>query len=76
MIILWFSCGAASAVACKISLEKHPDARIVYQHIESAHSDNVRFIADCEKWFLAWIQTKNIGQTDYLQTGRHILSLL
>ncbi len=51
MIILWFSCGAASAVACKIALEKYPDARIVYQHIESAHPDNARFIADCEKWY-------------------------
>lgn len=51
MIILWFSCGAASAVACKMALEKYPDARIVYQHIESAHTDNMRFIADCEKWY-------------------------
>jgi 3'-phosphoadenosine 5'-phosphosulfate sulfotransferase (PAPS reductase)/FAD synthetase len=51
MIILWFSCGAASAVACKLALAKRPDARIVYQHIESAHADNKRFIADCEKWY-------------------------
>lgn len=51
MIILWFSCGAASAVACKLALAQWPDARIVYQHIESAHADNKRFIADCEKWY-------------------------
>ena len=51
MKILWFSCGAASAIACKIALEKYPDATIVYQHIASAHPDNERFIADCEKWY-------------------------
>lgn len=50
MVILWFSCGAASAVACKMALEKYPEARLVYQHINSAHEDNKRFIADCEKW--------------------------
>lgn len=51
MIILWFSCGAASAVACKMAIEKYPEARVVYQHIESAHPDNARFIADCGKWY-------------------------
>ena len=51
MKILWFSCGAASAVACKIALKQYPDARIVYQKIWSAHEDNERFIADCEKWY-------------------------
>lgn len=53
MIILWFSCGAASAIACKIALDKYgaKNVRIVYQHINSAHADNKRFIADCEKWY-------------------------
>lgn len=51
MKILWFSCGAASAVACKVALESYPEARIVYQHIGSAHLDNARFLADCEKWY-------------------------
>lgn len=51
MVILWFSCGAASAVACKMALEKYPEARIVYQHIGSAHEDNARFLADCERWY-------------------------
>ena len=55
--ILWFSCGAASAVACKIALEKYPDARIIYQETGSAHPDNVRFILDCEKWYWKKIET-------------------
>ena len=50
-VILWFSCGAASAVACKIALKQYPGARIVYQHIASSHPDNARFVADCEKWY-------------------------
>ena len=51
MKVLWFSCGAASAVACKIGLAKYPEARLVYQKIWSAHEDNERFIKDCEKWY-------------------------
>ena len=50
-IVLWFSCGAASAVACKIGLNMYPNARVVYQKIWSAHADNDRFLADCEEWY-------------------------
>ena len=51
MIIAWFSCGAASAVATKKAIAQHPNIRIVYQHIATAHPDNDRFIADCERWY-------------------------
>lgn len=51
MRISWFSCGAASAVACKLDLIKYPNTRLVYQKIWSAHPDNDRFIKDCEKWY-------------------------
>lgn len=51
--ICWFSCGAASAVAAKLTLEVNPNALVVYQHtgIGSEHPDNMRFLKDCEKWF-------------------------
>ena len=49
MKLLWFSCGATSAVACKLALTD--DCRIIYFHIDSAHPDNDRFIKDCEKWY-------------------------
>lgn len=51
MVIAWFSCGATSAVACKIALSMYDDVRIFYIETGSAHSDNDRFISDCEKWY-------------------------
>lgn len=50
-IICWFSCGAASAVATKLTLAERPDAVIVYQNSDSEHKDNMRFLKDCEEWF-------------------------
>lgn len=51
MIIAWFSCGATSAVACKIALQMFDDVRIVYIETGSGHPDNARFISDCERWY-------------------------
>ena len=45
--ISWFSCGAASAVATKLS---KPDV-IGYCHTGAEHEDNARFMRDCEEWF-------------------------
>lgn len=45
--VAWFSCGAASAVAAKLS---EPDV-IAYCETGSEHSDNDRFLRDCERWF-------------------------
>jgi hypothetical protein len=70
MRIAWFSCGAASAVACKIALEKYPETRLVYQHISSAHPDNARFIADCEKWYNAKI---HIIQSQFYVDQFHVI---
>lgn len=50
-VIAHFSCGAASAVATKIALEKYEKVEIVYCDTGSEHPDNKRFIADCENWF-------------------------
>ena len=43
----WFSCGAASAIACRLSA---PDV-IAYCETGSEHEDNQRFLADCERAF-------------------------
>lgn len=45
--ISWFSCGAASAVATKLS---RPDV-VAYCETGSEHPDNERFMADCVRWF-------------------------
>lgn len=52
MKIGWFSCGITSAVACKLAVEKYgkENVRLFYLEIDSAHSDNKRFIEECEKW--------------------------
>ncbi len=55
-VVCWFSCGAASAVATKLTLAQYANspiheiviARII---VREEHPDNERFAADCEKWF-------------------------
>jgi 3'-phosphoadenosine 5'-phosphosulfate sulfotransferase (PAPS reductase)/FAD synthetase len=49
--IAWFSCGATSAVACKLALQKYDDVEICYIETGSHHPDSQRFLQDCEKWF-------------------------
>tara|TARA_R110002074_G_scaffold354134_1_gene525952 strand:+ start:48 stop:863 length:816 start_codon:yes stop_codon:yes gene_type:complete len=50
-VICRFSCGAASAVATKLAIEKYGEVEIHYNDTGSEHPDNARFMADCEKWF-------------------------
>jgi hypothetical protein len=50
--LVWFSAGAASAVATKLVLSEDLDEVVVaYVDPGSEHPDNERFIQDCEKWF-------------------------
>jgi len=50
-ILVWFSCGAASAVAAKLAVEKYPDCEVLYcDTLAYEHPDNVRFLGDVEKW--------------------------
>lgn len=52
-IIVWFSCGAASAVAAKKTLEiygPNNNVRIVNNPVIEEHDDNTRFLKDVEKW--------------------------
>lgn len=50
--ICWFSCGAASAVATKITIEAgNGDIVPAYCETGSEHPDNGRFLSDCERWF-------------------------
>lgn len=51
-VIARFSCGAASAVATKLAIEKYGDrVAIYYNDTNSEHPDNARFMSDCERWF-------------------------
>lgn len=52
-IVVWFSCGAASAVAAKKTIEKYGDfcnIRIVNNPIKEEDDDNQRFLKDVEHW--------------------------
>ena len=52
-IAVWFSCGAASAVASKITVEKYGDTHnilIVNNPVKEEHEDNRRFLSDVSKW--------------------------
>jgi len=52
-IAVWFSCGAASAVAAKLTLEKYGrynKISIVNNPIKEEHKDNQRFLRDVEEW--------------------------
>jgi len=52
-IAVWFSCGAASAVAAKLTLDKYGKdnkVSIVNNPIKEEHGDNQRFLKDVESW--------------------------
>jgi hypothetical protein len=49
--VVWFSCGAASAVASKVALEEDPTTIIANIYVANEHSDNQRFLKDCQEWF-------------------------
>ena len=52
-IAVWFSCGAASAVAAKKTIEKYGDTHnviVVNNPVDEEHDDNRRFLKDVERW--------------------------
>jgi len=53
VIAVWFSCGSASAVAAKRTIEKYGDyctIRVINNPVKEEDSDNLRFLKDVEKW--------------------------
>lgn len=58
-VAVWFSCGAASAVAAKKTIEKYGQTHniiVVNNPIINEHHDNERFLVDVEKWLGVEIQ--------------------
>lgn len=52
-IVVWFSCGAASAVAAHETIRRYGDThtvRVVNNPVAEEHEDNRRFLRDCEQW--------------------------
>ncbi|MGX7706291.1 hypothetical protein [Methylobacterium sp. Gmos1] len=52
-VISWFSCGAASAVATKLTLADAGTREVVVAYCEtgSEHPSNHTFLKECERWF-------------------------
>ena len=49
--VVWFSCGAASAIAAKLSVKKYgDDCDVVYCDTGGEHHSNKKFLKDVEKW--------------------------
>ena len=60
MIAVWFSCGAASAVAAYKTIEKYGithTIRIINNPVIEEDSDNIRFLKDVEKWLGVEVET-------------------
>lgn len=52
-IVVWFSCGAASAVAAKKTIERYGEnntIRVVNNPVKEEHEDNRRFLSDVQDW--------------------------
>ena len=49
----WFSCGSTSSVACKLAMDMYGTENVDLWYIDTgaSHSDNDRFIRDCENWY-------------------------
>jgi len=59
-IVVWFSCGAASAVALRETLRRYGDKcviRAVNNPVAEEDEDNRRFLYDVERWLNVYIET-------------------
>lgn len=65
-VVVWFSCGAASAIAAKLTLRSDPEAVLAYCETNAEHPDNERFLADCVRWFNAPIA--RLSSSQYVDT--------
>lgn len=69
VIAVWFSCGAASAVALKTTLEKYPHCTVLALNnpVDEELADNRRFLADVGNWLDIEIQT--VRNEEYRSTS-------
>lgn len=76
--VVWFSCGAASAVAAKCAVEKYGDAcHVVYcDTMETEHPDNQRFLVDVEDWIGRRVEkirsTRYVSVDDVINRRRYM----
>jgi len=79
-IIVWFSCGAASAVASKKTIELFPNREVLIVCCDtrpSEHPDNYRFSADVERWLsqpIVFIRNSEFETVDDVFAVRRYMS--
>lgn len=78
-VLAWFSCGAASAVAAKMTVEKYgPRAEVVYcDTLATEHEDNARFFADVQRWLgrpITIIRAKKYATIDEVFIGERYMA--
>lgn len=58
-VVVWFSCGAASAVAAKLTIDLYgkESVRVVNNPVAEEDTDNRRFLRDVEQWLGVNIET-------------------
>lgn len=77
-ILSWWSAGVTSAVASKLAIERfgRENVRLIYFHIDTAHSDNIRFKRECEDWYGKEIEVyksdKYTDQFDVIESTGYI----
>jgi 3'-phosphoadenosine 5'-phosphosulfate sulfotransferase (PAPS reductase)/FAD synthetase len=75
--VCWFSAGAASAVATKLTLATADDVVIYRADTGAEHPDNERFHDDCAKWFdhpIEVIRSKKYADTWQVWTERRYIN--
>lgn len=78
-IVVWFSCGDASAVAAKLAIKKYAGRDLVVARIciDSEHWDNDRFAQDCERWYgypITELRSKEYADTWDVWTKRRYIA--
>lgn len=77
--LVWFSCGAASAVAAKLTVEKYgADCEVVCCDTRSSeHPDNFRFFDDVQRWIgrsITLVKSDKYATVDDVFTGRRYMA--
>jgi hypothetical protein len=80
-ILVHFSCGAASAVAAKVAVErygKERDVRVIYCDLsKDEHPDNLRFMGEVERWIGRPVERlkhpKHAGIDDVFAKARYMV---
>lgn len=78
MIISWWSAGVTSAVATKLAIQEFGKSEVkpIYFQIDSAHTDNKRFIEQCQDWYdceiEVWRSEKYLDQFDVIKKTKYV----